>query len=464
MYPNLKLYLKSSFFEWINIEKKLLKKAILFKPDLIAFTSDTVSYSHVKHMAKRLREVLDVPQIIGGVHASILPEHVISTGGFDFLCVGEGEAALLELVTCMEERTGFDHIDNIWAKKEGKIHKSPVRSLVDNLDSLPFPDRDIFRQYGILTTDYNIIASRGCPYHCSYCCNHIYQKLYRHKGKFTRRRSVDNVIEELKIAKKDQKIRSVYFWDDAFLIHQPWLEEFSDKYPKEIGLLFHCLSRPEDIDEKTIGLLKQAGCRYINMGLESGNGHIRKDILKRKMSNEQIIRAAHLIKNHDIRLNVFNMFGIPGETPDNMWETVRLNEQISPDGTFSFIFTPFLGTELAEKARSSGMMNDAQVENMKEGFLSGIFPGSHENNLDHPYKDLALKMRSFLPIINISPSWMRPYFYKKISENKSSNVSKIVHIISLLLADRSRIKYKVDEILKLLNYFIFKSLFYHGKK
>lgn len=336
--------------------------------------------------------------------------------------------------------------------------------MIDNLDILPFPDKDIFRQYGILTADYNIIASRGCPYNCSYCCNHLYQKLYSHKGKYLRRRSVDNVIDELKVNREKNRFRSVYFWDDAFMISKKWLEEFSFKYREEIGLPFHRLSRPEDINETSIALLRDAGCKYINMGIESGSELVRKKVLNRHMSNEQIIYAARLIKENDIKLNVFNMFAIPTEGPKEMWETLELNEKISPDGTFAFLLSPFPGTEIAEYARNAGMMTDRNVENMKEGILDGLQSECGENNLNHPFKDLAITMKTYLAIINQSPSWLKPFFRRKIGRNGRKKVGKFIHLLSLLCVDKSRIKYKAGEFSKLLWYYVIKSRFVNVRR
>ena len=457
LYPHVDLYLNLPFLNEGLIEKKLLKKAKNFKPDLIAFSSTTIAYRYVKKIATKLKKIWNVPQIIGGIHATALAEHILSTTDIDIACRGEGEYALLDLVTRMEQGKDYFDIKNLYIKRDGDIIKNPLRPLIEDLDNLPFADKDIFKQYGVLTSDYNIITSRGCPYDCSYCCNRFYKGLYRHKGKYLRRRSVDHVIDELRINRARYGFKSVYFWDDAFCIHMKWLKEFSLKYKQEIGLPFHCLSRPENIDEISIALLKEAGCSHINMGIESGNESIREKVLKRHMPNKRIIDAARLIKEKGIKLNTFNMFAIPGEGIKEMWDTVKLNERIAPDGIFAFLLNPFPATKMADYAKESGMMTDRHIENMKEGILDGLQSESGQNNLEHPYKDLAISMKTFLPIICKSPDWLKPFFKKKVRGDGRKKAGKMIHLISLLFADTARIKYKAGEFLKVIWFYVLHS-------
>lgn len=462
LYPSLDLYLKIPFFK-THVENRLLQEAINFHPDLIAFTSTTYAYQVIKKMASKLKQELHVLQIIGGIHATILPEHVLKTGDFDMVCLGEGEETLLELVNRMEQGKDVSHIQNLWIKQKNGIIKNPLRPLNQDIDSLPFPDYDLFEPYGVLTGDYAITTSRGCSYSCTYCCNYFYKKLYQKKGKYVRRRSVDNVIDELTINWKKYGFRRVYFWDDVFCQDGKWLEEFNTKYKKAVGLPFHCLSRPEDITERTIRLIKDAGCSHVNIGIESGNERIRKQVLNRKMSNEQIIRAAGLIKKNGIKLNVFNMFGIPGETSEDMWDTLTLNEKVNPDGTLSFLLSPFPGTKIAETAVRDGLMSSEQVEEMKEGISSGLQAKENHSNINHPYQNLAVKMKTYLPIINQCPNWLKPFFRKKILSDRENEINQFIYFLYLVCADRSRIRYKLTEFWKPLLYYI-KTLIIKKKK
>ncbi len=459
LYPHLDLYIKIPFLNQNTIKNRLIEKARNFGPDLIAFTATTYAYKYAKKMAAEFKKIFNVIQIIGGIHATILPEHILQTGDFDIACIGEGEGALLELVTRLEEDRDIIDIENLWIKKNSTIVKNPIRPLIKDLDTIPFSDKEIFQPYGIFTTHYNILTSRGCPHKCSYCCNHIYQEIYRGKGKYVRRRSVDNVIEELKINKSKMGFKHVYFWDDTFCTNKKWLKDFSHRYREEIKLPFHCLTRPEDINEETIESIRYAGCSHINMGIESGSETIRKNVLNRHMSNERIIRATSLIKDSGIKINTFNMFAIPDEGPQEMWETINLNEIINPDGVFAFLLTPLPGTDIANYARNAGTMTAEQAENMKEGIFSGLQSASSDVNLDHPNKNLAVAMKTYLPILIHSPRWLKKYIRKKITSKVTIKVNPFIHMISILYSDKSRIISRATEFWNLLWYYLIKSKF-----
>jgi len=453
LYPPMDLYMRIPFFQ-DHIEKRLMAQAEAFRPDLIAFSTTTYAYKMVKKMAARLKKTFGVPHVAGGIHATALPEHLLKTADFDFVCLGEGEGALLDLVERMA--TGGDtlHIESLYAKNGDTVVANPVRSLIQDLDSLPFPDYEIFAPYGVITGDYAISTSRGCPYSCTYCCNHFYKGLYKGKGRYVRRRSVDNVLEELRTNRKRFGFERVYFWDDVFCRDLEWLEEFSTKYRKTIGLPFHCLSRPETLTEDTVRLIRAAGCSHVNMGIESGNEHIRKQVLNRHMSDEQILRAAALVKSHGIKLNVFNMFGIPEEGPGEMWDTVRINERISPDGTFGFLLEPFPGTRILEHAKQRRMVTPEQERELKEGEIAGLQQNDAHTGMQHPHQELAVRLKTLLPVMELSPRWLKPYWKAKMKKGGETRISPFIYFLYLVAADPSRIKYKAEEFFRLLIYYI----------
>ena len=432
--PPHNMYFKIPFVSRINIKEKLVKQAVKFNPDLIAMTATTFAFPEAKKMASMLKSKKDIPIILGGIHATSVPEHVLKNTDIDIICRGEGDEAIVEVANALEANKSIDNIKNIWVKKEdGTIIKNNVRELIKQLDKLPFPDNTIFEKYNCIQLDYSITTSRGCPYNCSYCCNHYYQQLYKNKGQYTRRRSPENVITELKLTKKKYGITSVYFWDDTFTVNKDWLSEFVKIYSREIGLPFHCLTRPENITQEIIHLLKKAGCSHINIGIESGSEKIRRNVLNRQLTNKQIIEATKLIKKANIKLNVFNMFGIPDETPKEMLETVMLNLQIKPDGIFTSLVTLFPELQLTKYAYSKGLLSAKELENMKSGNTLGIYSGGVKN---HPYWTIASNFRALLPIMNHLPKFMRKTLLKRALNKRSLN--KFVHILSFFFVDPSR--------------------------
>jgi len=234
-----------------------------------------------------------------------------------------------------------------------------VRPLVDDLDRLGLPDRDlvylkdpIYRHSKIK----HFISGRGCPYNCTYCFNHAFSKIYKGKGKRFRQRSVDNVIEELRQVKEGYPLEFVIFVDDTFVLSQGWLEEFAEEYPKKIGLPFFCNTRANLVTEKQVRLLKKAGAFCVGMGIEAGNDRVRNELLKRNMSRDQILHACRLLHEGGLNFTTTNMLALPTSNLEDDFETLQLNIQCRPVYAHAFLFQPYPKTELGEFTREEGWM------------------------------------------------------------------------------------------------------------
>jgi len=331
-----------------NIE--LIKKIKQFKPDIIAISTTTGLHKRYMEISRMIKSSFDTFIIFGGPHPTYFPE-IITEDCVDAVCIGEGEYAFLELVNNLEAGKDITKIKGIWVKLNKKIYKNPIRPLIQDLDSLPYPDRELVeKHFGKMETRH-FIAIRGCPYSCTYCYNHTLKKMYPNQP-FIRARSASNMIEEIKEVLNKYHFKRVMFVDDTFILNRKWLKEFSKKYKKEIGLPFHCNIRTDIFDEEVAKLLKDAGCFEIDMAIESGNEYIRNKILKRNISNEQIIKAGQIIKKMGMKLRTENMVGIPGETLQNVIETLRLNTKVNPYYAWCSIFQPYPKTELGEYAKN----------------------------------------------------------------------------------------------------------------
>lgn len=322
-------------------------------PDLIGFSSTSHMFPLVKTFASWLaEEKTGITVICGGIHAAIAPEESIAVNGIDMICRGEGEAPLLELCRKMAGGEDISTIRNLWVKRGGEVIRNPLRPLMDDLDKLPLPDRDIF-DYPNLYSERegrgSFLVGRGCPYDCTYCCNHLLRKIYGTEGKPIRFRSVGNTIDEIKhVVRKYPFIHTLIFDDDILFLKKAWSEEFARRYSDEIGLPFTCNARANLVTRETVGLLRKAGCCHVKFGLESGNEHICNDVLNRQLTNEHIRKAFALCKEAGLLTESFNMVGIPGETPGAILDTVKLNAAIKVDKMQVSIYQPYPGTKLAE--------------------------------------------------------------------------------------------------------------------
>lgn len=200
----------------------------------MGFPCTTGNHRWCLEASKVIKNNTKVLTIFGGPHPTFLPE-TIAEAGVDIICRGEAETAVSELANKLDNRGDITTVSNCWFKHNGKIVKNELRPLVENLDSLPFPDRDIYyRKYPFLNrSQKGFIAGRGCPFKCSYCFNESMQTLYKNKGRYIRYRSLDNVLEEIKHTYNKYGMRTVYMMDDTFILNTPWVYEFLDRYAKK---------------------------------------------------------------------------------------------------------------------------------------------------------------------------------------------------------------------------------------
>jgi len=325
----------------------------LFNPDMVAFSTTTGFHKHYLEIARKIKKQQNVLTIFGGPHSTFFPD-IIYDEAVDFICLGEGEYPFAELAYALENGKPFEKIENIWAKTNGKVIKNPFRNFIQNLDELPFPDRELFHKYGSIynETYKTFLTGRGCPYKCNYCFNHIYRKMF--KGKYIRRRSVDNVIAELKEVQQRYGLNLCGFLDDIFTLNKPWVGEFAEKYSKEVGVPFFCNIRANLVDEEMADLLAKAGCCFAVIGLESGDDYIRQKILKKEVTSEQIKNAAKLFRERSIDFVTQNIVAMPEETPDTLLNTLKLNVECQSKAVNLYYYQPFPGTELAKYAIEKG--------------------------------------------------------------------------------------------------------------
>ena len=318
--------------------------------ELLAFSSTTNEFSYIKDLTEWAKAGYSVPVICGGSHATIDPEQVISHHCIDFVCIGEGELPMLELCNKIDAGKDFLDVDSLWLKRDGNIIRNSIRPLLENLDSLPFPDRELFNYQSLEEAEQRrlvVMASRGCPYKCSYCCNYLFRDCYSNKGKYVRFRSVDNIIQEIKVSTKEYgDIERIVFHDDIFPLDKNWFNKFIDNYSKDVNLPFICNSRANLIDEEVVYNFRKAGCIQVNIGIESGNEKIRKEILNRNISQKQILNAFNLCRKMGLRTYAYNMVGIPSEELSDMLDTVKLNTLAKPSQIQTSIFYPYPRTEL----------------------------------------------------------------------------------------------------------------------
>jgi radical SAM superfamily enzyme YgiQ (UPF0313 family) len=352
-----------------------------YAPDFLAYSFTSDFYPLAKAYAEHL-SAHGIFSIAGGVHPTLVPEEVVDM--FDCVCMGEGEETLLDIVGGKP----LDDIDNLVRKKEdGKAVRNPIRPLIEDLDQLPFPDRELFDYQNALDQDRraDFMVGRGCPYRCTYCINN--QMIHLAPGRYVRLRSVSNVLAEIRQVLADyEHIESICFQDDTFALKRDWVIEFCTRYKEEIGLPFVCNLRADRTDEEIVKVLANAGCQEVRIGVEQGNEELRRTLMKRKMSNDQIITTFQLLHDAGIKTFAYNMIGIPGETEQTVKETIELNRKIRPNKMHISIFRPYPGTELYDLCLREGYIQDVQIESYFQPVSTIDLPTMSKEKIEYWYR------------------------------------------------------------------------------
>jgi len=400
-----------------NFFKKRLKERIEnFQPDFIGFSAMTDDYAIVCKIGEFVKTITNASIIIGGIQATSCPEEVISKDFVDYIVLGEGDDAIVELVENPNKK-----IKNVWTKKNQKIIKNPLRPLLQNLDLLPFPDKELFvKEVPYLREIYHCITSKGCPFHCTYCFNNYMKKLYL-GNKWLRKRSVENVIAELKIMKKKTKFKQVLFLDDCFTSDKKWLIEFLKKYKKEINIPFKAISHPALIDAEVISFLKEAKCIKVKMGVQTPIESIRKDICKRNETNELIKKTAKELRKKKMMFEVDHIFGLPSEKSEDYKQGLEFYIDIKPSIFSSFWLQYYPNTEIIEIGKQFGEVDDKTIGKIIKGDLR--YGDTVKKRKSNPELLAISRFMCWIPILprSLSRFLLRKNLYQSIFRYDSFN-------------------------------------------
>jgi len=352
----------------LDIKNELAQQIVEKKPDFVGFSVFTLNYQRALKIARLLKKKMpDIPIIFGGIHSTSVPEIVIKEKCIDMVCVGEGEQALDELLN----NPNSTNIKNIWFKQNEKIIKNPCRPLIDNLNTLPFPDKDLFYKiYPGFFEDYYTNSSRGCPFACTYCGNNVLNKVYQGLGKPVRRRSPSNIIEELVQAKKKYHPKKITFVDDVFVQDITWLEEFSKLYKKKVKLPYAMITHPSFLSLEIAKLLKKSGCYFLLFGIQSASEKTRRETLNRFESNAQISKAAQNCHKANLKFSIDHIFNIPGEGLPEYKEAVEFYYSLNPTIINAYWLQYFPKTEIVNIALKHKLLKKSDVEKIEHGLTN----------------------------------------------------------------------------------------------
>lgn len=366
-----------------------------FKPKLVCFTSVATEYDFINEIAGYIRQKYpSLYLIVGGPHPSINP-HILESSNFDALCIGEGEDPTLEVVKKLHKKKIPIYIKNLWIKnsKDGSIIKNSVRPFEHNIDHYAFPDRAMWQRWvadnpGSKTS---VLLGRGCPFSCTYCCNHALRKIT--SGQYVRVRSILNIIDELVYLKKKKLIHKfVHLEIETIGVNREWtiklaqgIETFNKKYGVDYVYSVNLRIVPGYTYHDIFEAFKRANILILHIGLESGSEKIRKLVLRRIYSNEQLIEVTKLAKTYGIEFNFFNLVGIPHETKEDFDETINMNRICEPKIAMTSIFFPYPGTDLYNLCIKEGLIKSHLDSKMERSRAVLDLPGFSKKQIQDSY-------------------------------------------------------------------------------
>lgn len=335
-------------------EKELEEIITRENPGLIGLSSVTPNFSLACKMAKKIKSYSNAIIIYGGIHASTFPEKIIKNHSeFDLVVFGEGEETMAELAGILDLH-GFntEKLQGIkgicFRDNNNSIHKTQPRPLIDNIDSLPFPDRDSVNMdlykatghIGVSSKVANMITSRGCPARCTFC------ESFLTMGFKYRAHSAEYVLSEINHLKKRYGIEQFVFNDDTFTIDFNRVKDICKGILDEkLNIKWFCFARVNTIrDIDMLKLMKKAGCVQINFGVETGDENMLKNI-KKGITLDQARRAFKLCHKLKIKTSAGFIFGFPGETKETIQKSIDFAKELNPDVALFNILVPFPGTE-----------------------------------------------------------------------------------------------------------------------
>jgi anaerobic magnesium-protoporphyrin IX monomethyl ester cyclase len=372
-------------------EEEFIERIVSEKPDILAFSVVTNQWPYTQKLASWARKKLSIPFVIGGIHTLFNTHNILETGLFDYAFRGECEDAFLEFVEKLEQGKSVENVRNLALVHEGKIKINPVRPLPD-LTKLPpkdYKSMDFQRMTDAKNGWVGLMASRGCPFSCTYCFNHVMVKAYKddlqcsfRQLNYIRRFSVDEVIKEIEYLQKNYRnIKMFIFDDDLFTFDKRYVQAFCKAYKKVSGIPFVVNAHVSFFDDECSRSLAEANCKIVKFGVESGSTKIRNRILNRHMSNEQIIEAIKMVTDHGMHSSVFLIIGFPHEDRDDLFETIKLMASAKP-GRFRWTyFFPFPGTKAHQISLDGGYINFEKMEKLKNFTDESCLEFGPEQNL-----------------------------------------------------------------------------------
>jgi radical SAM superfamily enzyme YgiQ (UPF0313 family) len=341
--PNVQEIELSDMVEFIQTKKPLLVGISFMTPQFFAAQKivDAIKQANKK-----------IPVVLGGAHPSVMPQRTLKEiPNADYVAYGEGEQTMLALMEFLSHKKGsLDTIRGLSWRDGVRIVLNPPHELIENLDDLPFPDRELIDQslyYAQSFLSYSkksitIYTSRGCPGRCTFCAS-------GHKLRSRiRERSIKNVIEEIDFLIKRYGANYLLIKDDTFTLRKSRIKEFCEAIKGRYSdLKWHCMVRANSVDEDLLAMMREVGLNDVFIGIESGNNEILKNV-KKGITTEQVRKVVEACDSQGIRSYGAFILGLPGETYKTITQTINFACSLPLTMAGFSVLIPYPGTRIFE--------------------------------------------------------------------------------------------------------------------
>jgi radical SAM superfamily enzyme YgiQ (UPF0313 family) len=375
-------------------ERRFKAQLKSFNPDIVGFSVLSPGLTWSLRVGKWVKGTLETITVYGGYHPMMNPD-MIERPEVDIVCLGEGEFPMRELADCIDQDRSFSHIEGLWVKTDDGIVRNEMRKELVDLETLPFHDRGIYDKYFFFRHSkyLRVTNGRGCPFRCAYCLNAALMDHYG-RGMYVRKMRPERAIREIEYYVKQRGASYVYFIDEVLWIENAWLREFLTLYKERIGLPFIANFRLGPIEEEDIKLLADAGATILAVAAETGNETVRRELLRKNVTNEQIFKITGLLRKHNIRHVSTAFFGLPGGTVEEHVKQLDFYRKVKPRYLWTTFFTPFPGLQLTqEKAVKDLMPEDKDF----------ALTFHHDMYLDLPDKDRLVNLKKIYFLLMLWP-------------------------------------------------------------
>lgn len=323
---------------------------------MVGITSTTPTFKTALKYAKKIKsEFSDIFVILGGVHASYMPEKAITDGDADAVCVGEGEKTVVEVAENIESLKSLENVKGLYFREDGRIKFTGERDFIEDLDTIPFPAYDLLPMdkyivVGKKLTHFPVITSRGCPFGCIYCATSSFM------GRKFRKMSAERVAEEIEWLYHRFKARGIAISDDTFTLDRKRVERICEEMRnRRLDVEWSCSSRVDTVNRDLLEKMKKAGCGMIYYGVESANQKVL-EFYRKRISLKKVEDAVKHTRNAGIGVTASFILGAPIETREDCLKTIDYAIKLDPDYAQFSLLTPYPGTELYSIAKENNWL------------------------------------------------------------------------------------------------------------